>query len=245
MQFSDTSTRQGLIQDCEDLTGIGATGISGTTALLQQFTRNINAWYHKVVTMILASQGDWEWDDMNKTNYPVGTINLVAGQRDYVLPLTDKILKVKRIDITYDGTSYIQALPLDSFDMKSPLGSSTQEDAYHSKIQPYYDLKTNSVWLYPLPDAADVAAGAKMRIEFLREPTEFATNSTTAEPGFDEPFHRMLSIGASLDYAITFQKPNKNDLKEMLADYELRLREYYSTKHIKRLTVQPRALNLD
>ncbi len=245
MQFNDTSGGQGLIQDCEDLTGLGATGISGNTALLKQFTRYINNWYHKVVTMILETSDDWDFDDSNKSDYPVATTPLVASQRDYTFPASLKILKVKRVDVTWDNVNWVQAQPADSKAMEFGLGSATTEDYNFNKGTPRYDLKGNSVWLYPLATAAEVTAAAKLRIEFFREPTEFTTASTTTEPGFDEPFHRILSMGASFDYAVTYQKPMKNDLFVQLQDMEKRLKTYYSNKNGRRLQITPRRTNYE
>src|SRR3990167_10070724 len=96
MQFNDTSTRTGLIQDCEDLLGMTAATISGTTATLQMFTRYINGWYRKTVSWIWQATGDWEWDDTNLTDLPIATTTLVASQQDYALPSTaQKILRVE------------------------------------------------------------------------------------------------------------------------------------------------------
>jgi hypothetical protein len=70
MVFSDTSTRQGLIQDAEDLTGLGATGISGVAAKLQTFTRYINQRYFEVAGFIITAEVSIErpagWDEYDK-----------------------------------------------------------------------------------------------------------------------------------------------------------------------------------
>jgi len=227
MQFSDTSTRQGLVQDCEDLCNLGATGISGNSTTLQTFTRYINQWYQKTVTMILEAQDDWDFDDINKTDYPVATTPLVANQRDYTLPASLKVLKVKRVDVTYDGTNYYRAAAIDSGAYSQPLGNDTLVDAQFSTSDPRYDVKGNSIWLYP---RASSSTGT-LRVEFFREPTEFTTASTTAEPGFDEPFHRILSLGASFEYAMSKQLPFKQDLFTMLQDMEARLKRYYGRKN--------------
>ena len=80
MQFSDTTNLNGLIQRCELLTGLGDTGISGDATLLKHFTSLINQTYHKVVTMILQSQDEWDFDDKNHTDYPILTTDLVVSQ---------------------------------------------------------------------------------------------------------------------------------------------------------------------
>src|SRR4051812_2702239 len=43
-----------------------------------------NRWLHKIWTMILASQDEWQIDDINTTaTYPTATRALIAAQRDY------------------------------------------------------------------------------------------------------------------------------------------------------------------
>jgi hypothetical protein len=232
MTFNDTSGGLGLVQSMEDHTGLGETGISGNTANLKKFVRWSNIWLQKVFTMILEAQDSWDIDDANRTDYPVATTLLVAGQRDYTFPGSLKILKIKRADITYDGTHYEQMRLKDSLDVDGGLGNTTDDDNRFSKSAPVYDPKANSVWIYPAATAADVTAGAKLRIEFFREPQEFTTASTTTEPGFDEPFHEMIALGASFNYASTYNLQNKQDLWAQLQDYERRLNEYYSRKVI-------------
>lgn len=227
MQFSDTTTRNGLIQDCEFWTAIGDAAISGTTATLQHFTRLINARYHQVVTMILRAQDEWDFDDAVKTDYPIYTTSLVADQADYTFPTSLKILKIKRVEVTYDGgTNWYKAEPLDINEYTKNTTAATISQNF-VKTSPFYDIQYNSLFLYPVPTAASTNG---LKIWISREITEFATSATTAEPGFDEPFHRMLSIGASLDYAVAKGLSNKNDLAALWADYEARLNEYYGSK---------------
>lgn len=227
--FSDVSTSQGLVQDITFLTRTDTTQYP-----LADRVRSINSWYHKVVTMILQSQDGWDFDDTNFTDFPILTTPMVASQRDYAIPVSEKVLKIKRLDVTYDGNKYYKAEPIDINEIGVGMGNTTDEDALFDKTKPVYDLITNSIWLYPLADATDVANGAELRVTWYREIDEFTASDTTQEPGFDEPFHRMLSIGASLDYALAFGLPNKNDLAALMADYEERLKAYYGKKQLDR-----------
>lgn len=206
------------------------TGTDASSYLIADRTRNINSWYHKTITMVLESQTDWQFDDINHTDFPVATTPLVALQRDYDLPASLKLLNVKRVDITYDGTNYYRAIPFDPGMTSDGLGSDTNTDARFSLNTPGYDLLGQSVLIYPRATAAQVTAGAKLRIEFMREVDEFSVSDTTQEPGIDEPFHRILSVGAAFDYALARGLSNKNDLFALLQDYEGRLKTYYGKK---------------
>lgn len=225
MVFSDTSTNQGLLQDVTFWTGVDTNDYS-----TQERTRNINAWYHKVVTMILQSQDEWDFDDPNHTDYATLTTPMTTN-RDYLIPVSEKVLKMKRLSVSYDGTNYYKSTPIDTGEMTFGLGNDSKTDENFEKTSPRHDVKANSIWLYPKGDSDDVAAGGELVIEWTREIDEFTTADTTQEPGFDEPFHRMLSLGASYDWAVKKgEETLAARLITMLDDYEARLRVYYGSK---------------
>jgi len=233
IQYNDTSGKSGLIQIFEFYTGVGDGAVSGSATLKAQVTQLLNSRLHQVTTMILdsADMNGWVFDDINHANYPVGTIPLVASQRDYVLPASEKILKLRRVDVTWDNSTYYRATPLSTGVLADGLGGDANTDANFTTAEPFYSQIGNAIWLYPRATAAQVTASAKLRIEFTREVDEFTTSDTTQEPGIDEPFHPMLAIGAALDWAVAKGLANKNDLAAMYADYETRLRRYYGRKN--------------
>lgn len=226
LQFSDTANLQGLIQDCEDNLNFASGGISGNTPLLKQFTRRINEWYQKVVTMIFASQDDWDWDDSNQTDYPIATTNLVANQQDYQIPVSLSALKIQRVDITVDGVNWKRINPID-IQSKSMAADSVSIANNFSTDNPYYDIKANALFLYPIP-LVSVTAGLK--VWFLRGPLEFASSDTTKAPGIDAAFHYLISVGASSDYASIKNLPTAERLLVKLQDGEQRLKQYYGRK---------------
>lgn len=241
MEFSNTSTLGGLIQECELLTGLGNTQISGNTTNLKIITRLLNATYHEVVTMILDSQDEWDFDDKNHTDYPILTTSLVASQQDYTLPASLKALKIKRVEITYDGSQWYKAEPLDINELGIATDTTTISGNF-STGSPRYDLQNNALFLYPIP-SSNVSGGLKIWVS--REIDEFTTADTTQEPGFDEPFHRMLAVGASLKYAMAKQLSNRKELIEEYGDYEKRLRGYYGNKQKDRDVIAMQAAYVD
>lgn len=226
MQFNDTATRTGLIQECEFLTSIGKTQISGNTGNLQDFTRFINATYHEVVTMILDAQDEWDFDDKNHTDYPILTSSLVGSQQDYALPISMKILKLKRVEVSFDGSKWSKAEPLDINELGIATDTTTISGNF-SVGAPRYDIQNNAIFLYPIPTGA-VSGGLKIWIS--REIDEFTTADTTQEPGIDKPFHRMLAVGASLKYGSGKALGNYKALLDEYADYEKSLRRFYGNK---------------
>lgn len=200
---------------------------------------DINEWYQKVVSMILEAQDDTDFDDQRNTNYPIVTTAMVAGQRDYAMPVSDSVLKIKRVDITYDGSNYFRATPFDDGATYWGMGNATNEDANMIKQAPMYDIKYNSLFIYPLAVASDVSAGATIRVEWERNITPFTSsdyttdpNDSTVIPGFDAPFHMMLAWGAAYEFAVAQNLPQQKIWAQMLVDWEQRIRTAYGRKDL-------------
>lgn len=215
---------------------------------------NLNVWYQKVVSMILESQDESDFDDSNITaTYPVYE-RVLAVRRDYafstalwaavgkeggsnasvaaILPL-----KVKRLDVTYDGSNWYKAEPIDDGEISYGMGNETVTDQNFVRTNPRYDVRSNAVFIYPLPTAAQVTAGAKMRLEVERNVIPFTSgdlSTGTLVPGFDAPFHPLIADGASFEYAVSRQLPQLAQIQSRLTDWEARLRQAYGRKQLDR-----------
>lgn len=206
------------------------TGTDSNSFTNDDLTRLLNSNYHKVVTMILKYQDEWDFDDINHTDYPILTTSLVANQQDYTLPVAEKVLKIKRLEVSYDGTNWYKIEPFD-INQRGRATDTTSINNYFQTTKPYYDIQYNAIWLYPIPTAASANG---LKIWWAREIDEFVTSDTTQEPGIDEPFHKMLSYLTALDFGIAKGKANVNQLVTIIRDYEYRLKEYYGAKQTDR-----------
>lgn len=200
---------------------------------------DINLWLQKIVGMIFDSQDESDWDDQRNSTYPIKTTPMVANQRDYRIPVSEKVLKIKDVTAYYDGVNGYRATPVDITDYQignttsSSTAQSTVVDANFPTTAPAYDYKFNSIWLYPLPTTSNVSAGGYILIEWFRQATEFTSGELTAGtvvPGFDDTFHAMLAYGPAYEYAESKQLPQAKQIGAVLSDYEARLRKQYSVK---------------
>lgn len=222
-----------------ELLGVDTNTYQNTNRLI-----NFNLWYQKIVGMILDSQDESDFDDANKTDYPIYTFPLVAGQRDYSIGQNYGILKIKDLSVTYDGVNYYRANPFDIANTdwygNAPASATVQNskiDAQFPKTNPSYDYKYGSLWMYPAAVTADVTAGAQVIVEFFRTPTEFTSSDLTTGtliPGFDPTFHYMLAYGCAYEYAQAKQLPQMSGIVDVLKDFEDRLRKQYSSKQLDR-----------
>jgi len=230
MKFSDTTSKSGILQRIEMTLGFPDGAITGDSTQLAYFTSLVNESYYDVITNILASQDTWDFDDTNLTDYPIATTPLVASQRDYQLPTGYYVLKVKRVDVTYDGSTYYQANPVDSGEFQFGVGTATDEDDNFKTTNPAYDLKGDYLWVYPLATSAQVSAGAKVRVEWSRSVDEFTTADTTQEPGIDRPWHELIPLGASVKYASYRSLESAKNLKTLYDERLFAMRKYYTQK---------------
>lgn len=229
MQFSDTTNKNGLIQRIEEHTQLGDGVISGDTTLLKKMTANVNEALYDLTTEIMILQDEFEWDDPYKTDFPIATTPLIANQRDYQFD-NISFLKLRRVDITYDGTNWYRATPFTSTQIDEGLGNDTDIDALFDKTEPVYDPKSFGFWLYPRATADEVAAGAKARIEYARTFDEFDYTDTTAQIPIDRPFHDLVAILAALKWPGT---PTAQ-YQKLLTLYEAglqRFRDHYSNRN--------------
>jgi hypothetical protein len=234
MVFSDTTGKSGLIQLCENYTGLKDGAISGNATSLAQFTAFLNNAVQKTVSMIISSQGDWDFDDSANSDYPISTTPGTTN-RDYSFPVSLKILKVKRVDASYDGSNTYQARPLDSASLPdTQVGNDAALDAFFSTGSPVYDLKSNALWLYPRFTQDQVDAGAFLRVEYVREVSgTFATTDTTKVAPIDSYFHPLIALLASYDWSIANLPNQLGILAPLIVDWEARLKEYYGKKQME------------
>lgn len=197
MQFNNTTLKNGIIQRYEKHTLLGAGVVSGDTDLLIDATNDVNETVYDITSEIMLMQDSFDWDDPYKSDYPIATTPLVAGQRDYQFD-SISFLKLKRVDVTYDGVNWVRATAFDSASIDEGLGNDSKTDQEFTTDEPMYDPKAFGFWLYPRATAAQVALGAKARIEFSRGHTEYVSGDTTKEAPIDRPYHDLIAIGAAL-----------------------------------------------
>lgn len=205
------------------------TNSNSTTYPNTQMLADLNTWYERVAMVILRSQDDWDFDDSNKGDLPMLSSDLVNAQQDYSLPLG--CLKVDRIELAYDGVTKYKAEPIDvNFISKGTL--STQIAQWADPTRPYYDIRANSIFLYPIP-SANTSANTGIKIWIARGITEFTASDLTSgasSPGFDAPFHQILAYGAAHDRAIAKNLANGDRIDKELQVLLQELSTYYGSK---------------
>jgi hypothetical protein len=230
LQFSDTSNKKGLIQDCETKVFGGDYGaISNNSVYLDTFTRYLNEAYNDLVTIILESDGRWQFDDSTYTDLPIGTTDLVATQQDYTLD--DAHIKITSVHVKDSDGNYQPVHPIDEWDIIKTNGTSPEEFFETDGMPQYYDKIGNMIFLYPAPASASVTTSAGLKVRFQRNPNYFTSSDTTKEPGVPDLFHNYLSLKASFEFALDQDMQTKaQTLQVRLQKKEEEIRYFYNTR---------------
>jgi hypothetical protein len=203
----------------------------------------VNKAYDDVHVAILSSQDESDFDDANNTTFSFATTSLVSGQQDYSLPST--LLKVKRLEITYDGTNYYKVNPFDVTETGEPTDITSISNNF-DKTNPFYDIRDNSILLFPIPDQ-NVTDGLKIWED--RSLTLFTSGDMTTgtkSPGFNRQFHDVIALKASYDWLLSkTDKSGKIDrIQNKINEMEMSLREFYGNKQIDRQAMFSGGLNM-
>lgn len=112
MQFSSNSDAAGIVEDIDFLINTDANSYP-----LIQKTRNVNRWMDYAVSVILQSDNRWQWDDINQTDLPIATTNLVDQQQDYEIA-GGTFLRVLRVEVADNVGQYQVLQPIDMRDVE-------------------------------------------------------------------------------------------------------------------------------
>ena len=202
-------TLQDLYDDVDFLCGSNSVTYPTATKL-----RNINLHYSQVAAKIWEAAGSWQYDDSNATDFGIATTDIVANQQDYELPSTCQ--RLERVEL--NGV-LIPQQDLHDIDV-----ATSQESGQ------FYDVTGRSIFLYPIPSTS-ITSGLK--VFFNRDVT--ALSAVSDVPGFATPYHRILSLGTSLDFS-----RNENDRKAWITDkaiLENSMKRFYGKRNVEGKTI--------
>ena len=219
MVFSETINKSGMVEEIDWLVDTDSTSYP-----LADKARRINSWLEHVGALIMTADSKWNWDDTNQTDLPIGTASLVANQQQYAIDTTH--LKILRVECKDINGNYRELISIDESDITGRALSEFKKTAGEPR---YYDKVGNSFFLYPKPS---YSATKGFKPYFQRDVVKFSTDGsdTDTSPGFATPFHMILPLGASYDYALkeSYSQKFLNNLLGQIQKYEAAIVEHYS-----------------
>jgi hypothetical protein len=201
MDFSNTTTKDGLIQICEqNLFGDAPFGtISDNPDRLQIFTNFINDARSRYATIALTADNSWQVDDSTNSDFPIATTDMVANQPDY--SLNDEQIIVEQVEMLDTTGTVWRAIP--EMDERQFVEFQQSLSQYNNNIagQPTLHAKIgNSIYFYPTPNYS-MAGGIKLR--FKRPLNYYAVTDTTKKTGFNRLHDTYLSDYATWKYSLS------------------------------------------
>lgn len=231
MTFNDTTTKNGLIQECETwLFGSDYGAISNNTNQLHTFTRLLNNGLDETATLILQTDGKWSFDDQNYTDYPIAYTDLVAGQKDYTLDVSH--FKIIGVEVKDSEGNYVAIPQINYRDIRQ--AGQTPTEFYETDGMPVcYEPFTPSLFLYPSPSATDVTLTAGLKLRFQRNPSYFVYTDTTKAPGIPSIFHDIPVLFACAKYAKSNSMNDKaRELDNEIARRKADMKAFFNTRDV-------------
>jgi hypothetical protein len=218
MVFREDNTRQGLIQECERITGLGTGGITGNSNLLKDFTARLNNAVDRFYALVFEYDAQWNYDDRNQTGLPIGCTNLNSGQQDY--RFSEELLAVTQVFVKDQSGTYQELHPQDdrneprTFDLTSGPG-----------LPKTYKLIGNSIMLDPIPNYTLPNDGEGknygLKVIYKRNGNRFNFDDGAVKPGIPSLFCPYLAREACQSWLQDKGRANKNDnFKDILRDEE-------------------------
>lgn len=218
--LSSITSAPSIMEDIDFLVGTNSTSFKPEDKL-----RIINKINYDVTSDILRYESNWEFDDTNKTDFPIATRNLVASQKDYSLPT--ELVKLVRVEVMDSGGNFQKVQQFDETQVSQALSEFNET----AGLPLYYREIGNSIELYPAPSSSSTTLTAGLKCYYQRVITDFTTSDASVEPGFSKQFHPILSYGTAYEYAYINQMDIAPVIKARLDELREGLRQYYSSRN--------------
>lgn len=190
---------------------------------------DVNLAIDAAVAIAIQESGKAQFDDTNHTDYPIITLDLVGGRRDYSFTTDENgnlILDYYKVVVKSSSTGeYYEVGPVDV--QSDPNMNSFFNGNDIQGAPSRYDKTGNGLFLDPIPEN-DVPDGLKIYIN--REGSHFTSADTTKMPGFPGVLHEYFAIRPSYFYALRKGLKNKNDLFDEMIRWENKIRAHFGSR---------------
>lgn len=224
MKFNDSNNPEESIVDDIDF----FCNTDSTSFPIEDKTRRVNQWYYRVQTDIMRTDARFQFGDRNHGKLPEYTADLQGGQQIYELP--DEFMEVHAVEIKETDGEFYRLDQIDIQDLEYSISNYRDEDGKPME----YDLTSDVIRLFPAPDPNSVTLSNGLKVYITRNVSVFDSGDTTKEPGFDNAYHQILSLGPSVDYlAINGTNENRNEVQTMLQELRQELIQTYQARNVE------------
>lgn len=217
--FNDTTTKNGVIQKCEEKLFGGNYGvISGNDVLLKSFTNRINTGLDKARRVIYKADSRFQDDDPNYTTVPIDTTDMTDNVSTYTLDKSHVI--IEGVEVKDINGKFYPLNPIDYRDVRDS-GSTLTEYETPKGLPSQYDISSGMLRILPAPDATKVTLTAGLKIIYKREPKQHTYTDTLVEIGLPRMYQHLPELYACQEYS----KDNSLTEKAREFDKEIEMEE--------------------
>lgn len=200
MQYSNTTTKDGLLQDCEFWTGLGDGTITGSATLKALFTNRLNREYDSVNAFLKRKSKLSSHDDYNYLSQDFSTFQFSSAGNSFQFLTTEDgetITDIVGISIQ-ESSGAVKYVPLQKLTVDNAKALQIMSpDTDNTGVPTGYIERNNTVFFDVIPSFSGTA-----KLFFKRAPSYFVSTDTTKTPGFDADYHPVLSKRASLAWLL-------------------------------------------
>lgn len=192
--------------------------------------RRINQAYEQVIGWLINADGNWQFDDSNYSDLPIGTQTLVADQKAYTF--NDKFLQLLEVQVKNVDGDFVILKPIDQREYSdyTPL----DEDFETSGLPEFYDkVSEDTIKLFPAPSATYCTLSSGLKIKFKRTASVYTAAEVTTGtkvPGFASPWHYILAYMAAVPYCATYKKDRVALYEKKIAEMKDELIKHYTQR---------------
>lgn len=169
--------------------------------------RILNDYYHRMVT-ILVNLNEDKFGRKGFTN-----LNTNPNQEYYRLPVD--CMKVKRIEITYDGSQWFPVRIQDASAQRDYALDSTSINNEYAENDPEAEIFGDSIYLRPIPTASQTNG---LKLWYIRLPAALASLNGTFSLALPDQFQGYLAYGVAAE--ISTRQANESMAAQMFQKWE-------------------------
>lgn len=220
MYYSDTTNKTGIVEDIDFICGTDSTSYP-----LLDKTRNANRHAYKAFVDVSSVTKRWLYDDSNLGSLPKVDFSMTEATHEVVLPAH---LKIRAVEIKDVNGNWNKLQEIDLMELNRTISSADETLGLPTR----YALVGNYIYVLCKPTSTSVTLTNGLRLWIEREIDVFLSTDTNQEVGIAEPFHRIVSIGASIDWLMV---NDTSKVDKWLARYEqerAELRQFYGSRNV-------------
>lgn len=221
LQFRNNSDDQDIVTEVLRICGTDTNSYP-----VADIARRCNSGLDRFTFLAMTANGLWQMDDLNYSNLPIGTTNILSGQYDY--QLASDVLVVEKVLCKDSAGTWQELTPVDVTDSKHDAQNIWTRPSSNSGSPTRYDIFANTLLLDPVPN---YSTSSGLKVVFQRGPNYFDADDDSKTPGIPVIFHTYLARYAALQWLIENPKAQKNDIAALVAQDEKAIQDFYAFRN--------------